>query len=265
MNTPSPLQPMGRLPEGSSARSGLNIAVIGIVALHVIFFGGLLLQGCSKRTPQGADSGLGQPTGFGQTQVTNTPATDPYAGYAQPYGTPTNLAGHTPPSDSLSFTSAPPSEIANTWTVPATNTPATEPVVETVVAMKEYSIAKGDTPAAIAKKHGITLDQLREANPDMDDRRLQIGQKLQIPPAPPKDTAVAGATTTPDAAGTAADQVYVVKAGDNLTKIAAKHGVSLKELRAYNNLKTDRITVNQKLKIPPAPARPPATTPAPGA
>jgi LysM repeat protein len=30
--------------------------------------------------------------------------------------------------------------------------------------------------------------------------------------------------------------------------------VATKELRSYNNLKTDRITVSQKLKIPPAKA-----------
>ena len=38
MNTPSPLQPMGRLPEAGSGKSGFNLAIISIVALHVVFF-----------------------------------------------------------------------------------------------------------------------------------------------------------------------------------------------------------------------------------
>jgi LysM repeat protein len=44
--------------------------------------------------------------------------------------------------------------------------------------------------------------------------------------------------------------VYVVKPGDNLTKIAKAHHTTLKAIRAASNLKTDRILVGQKLKIP---------------
>ncbi len=56
-------------------------------------------------------------------------------------------------------------------------------------------------------------------------------------------------------------QIYVVKSGDTLTKIAATHGTTVKALRAANTLKTDKIKVGQKLKIPvkavaPAPAAP---------
>src|SRR5436190_512494 len=49
---------------------------------------------------------------------------------------------------------------------------------------------------------------------------------------------------------TASDKVYSVKSGDTLNRIAVTHGVSLKALRAENGLKTDRITVGQKLRIP---------------
>ena len=41
-----------------------------------------------------------------------------------------------------------------------------------------------------------------------------------------------------------------MKSGDNLTKIATAHGVTVKALRAANGLKTDSIKVGQKLKIP---------------
>ena len=247
---------MGRLPEAGSGKSGFNLAVIGIVALHVVFFGGLLLQGCSKRTPETADLGLGQPA------ATNAPAVDPFAGYSQPYGGATNLAAYTPPAPTnLSFTD-PPAQPVNPWanTPPTNEFAAVEPDV-TAPAAAEYAIVKGDTPAGIAKKHGITLDQLREANPGMDDRRLQIGQKLQVPAAVRTELAAATPGTV-DPAGAPAPQIYVVKPGDNLSRIAAKHGTTVKELRAFNNLKTDRIVVNQKLKLPPAKATPaPASQP----
>jgi LysM repeat protein len=53
----------------------------------------------------------------------------------------------------------------------------------------------------------------------------------------------------------------VVKSGDTLVKIARQNHITLRELRAANNLKTDRITVGQKLTIPAkaaATASPPA-------
>jgi LysM repeat protein len=47
-----------------------------------------------------------------------------------------------------------------------------------------------------------------------------------------------------------AGQVYSVKVGDSLGEIAQKHGTTIKEIKLLNNLTTDRINVNQKLKIP---------------
>ena len=51
--------------------------------------------------------------------------------------------------------------------------------------------------------------------------------------------------------GTApSEQVYTVKSGDSLTRIAGQFGLKVKALRAANSLKTDKIRVGQKLKIP---------------
>jgi LysM repeat protein len=44
--------------------------------------------------------------------------------------------------------------------------------------------------------------------------------------------------------------VYVVKPGDNLTRIAKAHGTTAKAIREASGLKTDRILVGQKLKVP---------------
>lgn len=42
---------------------------------------------------------------------------------------------------------------------------------------------------------------------------------------------------------------YVVQKGDNLSKIAQKYRVTVKDLMKWNNLKNDRIREKQKLKI----------------
>ena len=48
------------------------------------------------------------------------------------------------------------------------------------------------------------------------------------------------------------ETVYVVKAGDNLTRIAKLHGTTVKALKAANNLNSDQIVVGARLKIPTA-------------
>lgn len=42
---------------------------------------------------------------------------------------------------------------------------------------------------------------------------------------------------------------YVVRSGDNLTKIARMHGVTVAEISELNNLKTPMIDIGQRLKI----------------
>ncbi len=268
MNTPSPLQPMGRLSQPGSGKPGFNIAVITIVALHVVFFGGLLLQGCRPGARDDGSELLAQMTNTTSRTVATT-ATNPFpdslSGLGQPYPDTTNLSGLTSPNDHLSFTSTPPvttvqpSTPTNLWVAPQeTSLPGvtshgfraevTEPPgIGGVTSLTEYKVAKGDTPSKIAQKYGVTVAQLREANPDMKDRALQIGQPLRVPAATPKATGPQG-STTPEAA-TPGVIVYQVKAGDTLTKIAKAHGTTVKAIRGLNSLKTDRIVANQKLKI----------------
>lgn len=255
MNTPSPLQPLGRLPHSGSGRPGFSIAVITIVAFHAVFFGGLLLQGCKRSKDATTELGSAQPTN-------TTAVPDSLAGLGQAYPEPTNLAGFTSPPPDMTFTSLPPAEPTNflVGTQSLGNLPAvpdqlgtlggpgaTAPAEPSAAAAgtTEYKIAKGDTPLKIARKFGITLDALREANPNLNDRRLQIGQPLTIP-AKTKDTTSAAAEP-----GGAGKSVYVVKPGDTLSKIGRLYGTTAKELRTFNGLKTDRIVPNQKIKIPP--------------
>ena len=39
----------------------------------------------------------------------------------------------------------------------------------------------GDTLGAIAKKNGVSIKAIEDANPGIDAKKLQIGHKLQIP------------------------------------------------------------------------------------
>jgi len=46
-----------------------------------------------------------------------------------------------------------------------------------------YKITSGDTFYGIAKKYGMSIDQLKAANPNLDPSRLSIGQIIRLKPA----------------------------------------------------------------------------------
>jgi LysM repeat protein len=46
---------------------------------------------------------------------------------------------------------------------------------------KTYSIKAGDTPSALARKFGVTLNALMAANPQVNPKHLHVGQILNIP------------------------------------------------------------------------------------
>ena len=69
---------------------------------------------------------------------------------------------------------------------PATNTQprATATATKTPAAKRKrkvYVVKPGDTPSGIAEKTGVSLEQLEEANPDLDPQLLEPGQRIRIP------------------------------------------------------------------------------------
>jgi LysM repeat protein len=91
----------------------------------------------------------------------------------------------------------------------------------------------------------------------VDPTRLKIGQKVKIP-APSPTSSAGPATAAPNGGA----NVYVVKSGDNLGRIASRNGTTVRELQRLNNLTTTQIRVGQKLKLPARPA-PDGGAPAP--
>ena len=138
--------------------------------------------------------------------------------------------------------------------------------------MAEHTISKGDSFYTIGKKYGVGYKAVVDANPGLNPNRLKIGDKVKVPTAKPAAPGNGATAATAPLTGEAA-RTYKVKSGDNLMKIASAYGVTVKQLRSANNLKTDQIKVGQALKIPaktaptaaealpPAPAVPPVQPP----
>jgi LysM repeat protein len=129
-------------------------------------------------------------------------------------------------------------------------------------------VAPGQSLSGIARRHGVSVAQLREWNGLTSDT-LRAGQSLRVqspharasgsigtPVAegrmvlrPPQEPARSAAPDAPDA-----DGMITVRAGQTLSSIAVHHKVGTAQLRQWNKLKNDQIHIGQKLRVA-APAR----------
>lgn len=98
-----------------------------------------------------------------------------------------------------------------------------------------YTVKSGDSLWNIAKKFGVSVEELKVAN-NLSNNLLNIGQVLKIPEEE--------VTETGDYI------VYTVKSGDSLYSIGREYDVSVDELIDYNNLSTSSLQINQQILIP---------------
>jgi len=271
-NSPNPLVPQGSLQQQTGkAKANVRLAVFSIVAVHAVLIVGVLMQGgCKKDEPKAPDLMAGQPAVppdpyyNDPSQLTPTNP-GPDLGMApaptDAFGAPTTTIGPaTPMNPGPTATSLPPTSATPVVDMgfPAPGSPTGLPTMaEPAPAMQQYKIAKGDNFYTIAKKLGTTTKKILDANPNVDPSRLQIGQSINVPvsatAAPSMTTAASsfsGPSATTSTSGGTTMLTYEVKAGDSLYGIALKHGTSVKAIQAANGLKTTRINVKQKLKVP---------------
>jgi LysM repeat protein len=119
--------------------------------------------------------------------------------------------------------------------IPTTTSSAPEPTFKIQPIDEVYTVVAGDSLSVIAARFGTTVDALKTAN-GLTSNTLQIGQRLVIPNA--KNTSLSPFST------------YTVVAGDSLSVIAARFGVSVNDLRSANNLSSDILQIGQTLTIP---------------
>ena len=115
---------------------------------------------------------------------------------------------------------------------------------------------KGDYLSKIANKYGVTVAQLKSWN-NLSSDLILISQKLKVNAT----TSVASTntvststtsttnTTKNTAASTTTTTTYTVVKGDYLSKIANKYGVTVAQLKSWNNLSSDLILIGQRLKV----------------
>jgi len=121
-----------------------------------------------------------------------------------------------------------------------------------------YKVKAGDSLRLIARHNGTTVAALKSLNHLKGDT-VRLGQQLKIPAggAPASTAPAAEATTAPDTVtpepvkGPGGRVTYTVKAGEKLSTIARKYGVTVGEIATANNIADpSKIRAGQQLVIP---------------
>ena len=97
-----------------------------------------------------------------------------------------------------------------------------------------YTVKSGDSLWSIAKKYNVSVSELKEAN-GITSSLLTIGDVLKVP--------VTGEEKTKE-------NVYIVKKGDSLYKIAQNYDTTVSEIMQLNSLTSTSLSIGQILEIP---------------
>lgn len=115
-----------------------------------------------------------------------------------------------------------------------------------------YKVKSGDTLSGIASKHNISLSDLMKWN-NLDTTLIYPGNVFVVSKGgssnAPANNNNSGSSDK-GSSNTGSSSVYVVKSGDTLSRIASKYsGVSVSDLKKWNNLSSDLILIGQKLSV----------------
>ena len=167
----------------------------------------------------------GQPTeeAAGRTAVAARPAAAP-APATPAAGLPTEVAGVVP----------------RKLAAPAPLPPSPPAAIAAVSAAP--IVASASRPAAPTRSAPATSTR-KEIMAPLADVAVAVATPAPAPPAAPEVVVAAAADDT------LAPVAYLVQRGDNLTKLARENGVTIAQLKAWNQLTTDQVTLGQKLTL----------------
>lgn len=105
----------------------------------------------------------------------------------------------------------------------------------TTVSAEDHNVNSGDTLWGISKQYNVSVSQLKSVN-GLNSNIIYPGQSLSV------DGKAAEKTTTNS-------NVYTVKSGDTLHKISSSHGISVSQVKSWNNLSSNLIHPGDELAV----------------
>lgn len=133
-----------------------------------------------------------------------------------------------------------------TYTTPVSTTkpsPATPSAGSSSAGPAKYhTVSAGETLFSISKSYGISVDQLKSLN-GLSNNTISVGQRLKV------SSSTSDSYSQPSSRSTASAYYHTVVAGETLYRISVNNNVSVDQLKAWNNLKDNTISVGQRLLI----------------
>jgi LysM repeat protein len=106
-----------------------------------------------------------------------------------------------------------------------------------------YVVKEGETLLEIANRYHTSLTELKRAN-NLETTLVNTGQYLRV-----RNLDSASNTATQATAYTKTSNFHTVENGQTLYSLAKRYNLTLNELKTLNNLKSNLITVGQKLRV----------------
>ncbi|EAC2532853.1 1,4-beta-N-acetylmuramoylhydrolase [Listeria monocytogenes] len=136
---------------------------------------------------------------------------------------------------------------------PSTGTSTSKPSTGTSTNAKVYTVVKGDSLWKIANNNKVTIANLKAWN-NLKSDFIYPGQKLKVSAGSTSNTNTSKPSTNTNTSKPSTNtntnaKVYTVAKGDSLWRIANNNKVTIANLKAWNNLKSDFIYPGQKLKV----------------
>ena len=104
-----------------------------------------------------------------------------------------------------------------------------------------YTVKHGDTLYDVSKRSGVSMSNIKKWS-NISSNVLHTGQVLQLKAPAPKKVQTSDKITS---------KSYQISKGDTLYSISKRSGVSVNNIKKYNNLKSNNIVVGQTLYLAP--------------
>ncbi len=243
--------------------------IIGLLLIHLIVIGGVILRGKIKSGEAGpiAEATITAPPAPVAPTTPAAPVNDvlpqPVDGpVANPVRTEVAATGHITQAPAQAEPAVVATEpeivtppVVDEVAVEPDETPApvaAAPAAPTQQAIEKHLVATGDTLYAIAAKYKVSVDAIRKANPSLRNNTIVCGTYLNIPVSADSDAGRRIAAQQAAAAATEAAKLYTIKRGDTLARIARKHKTTVAKLMQINNIakgQEGKIRVGDTLRI----------------
>jgi len=114
-----------------------------------------------------------------------------------------------------------------------------------------HTIAKGQTLSSVARQYGVSIADIQKANPGLDADKISIGQKIKIPGAA-KSSANTPAVSSGNKVASSTNKTvatHTVVKGETGYAICKKYGITLDQLKSWNNMSDNNFKIGQVLQV----------------